>query len=373
MKAVVVLPTYNERENIKIIIPELQKVFKKIKYDMHILIVDDNSPDGTQKEVKKFQKKYKNIHLITGDKKGLGVAYLRGFDYAINELKADVLQMMDADLSHPPDLLPRFMKEIEKGNDIVIGSRYIKGGDTPDWGLMRKVISFGGNFFARIVAGLYKIHDCTSGYRAIRSSVYKKINKENLHTKGYAFMSTLLYELFSVGAKPKEIPLVFYDRKHGETKLRTKDLVEFFINAFRLRFRTSEKLIKFMIVGGSGIFVNIGLFKLFQLFYYGTFGQSNITLVASSLTGDELSIIYNFLLNHFWTFRDSTNDDHIFIKILKFHAIAITSVVINNLILLGLTNFFGMWDVFAKAIGIVVAFLWNYFMNTKHTWGEKIE
>lgn len=371
MKNVIILPTYNEKENIEILIPKLEKEADKIKnHDIEILVVDDNSPDNTADSVKKFQEKYKNVHLISGEKKGLGVAYLRGFSYVIDNLKADVITMMDADLSHPPEIIPEMMKAIDEGYDLVIGSRYVKGGAIPDWNFGRRLISRAGNSFARIIAGMYKIHDCTSGYRAIRTSVLKKINTKNLNTRGYAFISTLLYELFCVGAKVKEVPLVFYDRKYGETKLKSKDMIEFFFNSFRLRFKSSRRLIKFAIVGGSGIIVNLGIFTLTKNFLYPSFGRTNLTLLASSLAGDELSIIYNFLLNHYWTFRDSISKDHILKKLVKFHIVAVTSVIINNAILFILHTGFGIWDVLAKFIGIIIAFIWNYLLNVKWTWRE---
>ncbi len=371
MKTVVILPTYNERENIKKLVPMLQQEFKKIKnHDMHILVVDDKSPDGTADEVRKLQKKYKNVHLLLGDKKGLGVAYLRGFDYAIKKLKAEVMQMMDADLQHPPSMIPDFMKEIDNGNDFVVGSRYIPGGGTPEWNWKRKLVSWGGNMFARLLAGMYKVHDCTSGYRALRVSVFKKIDKKALHTRGYAFMSTLLYEMIHAGGKVKEIPLIFRDRLHGETKLRREDIIEFIYNSFRLRFKTMQRFIKFAIVGGSGIIVNLGIFSLAKLILYSGVGQTNGTMLVASLIGDELSILWNYFLNNNWTFKKSKNKDPAAKKIIKFHLIAITSVVINNAILFGLYKGFGMWDLLAKFIGILVAFLWNYFFNVKWTWRE---
>ncbi len=242
MKTVIVLPTYNERKNIGILIPQIEEVFKKINnHDMNILVVDDNSPDKTADIVKKIQKKYDNIYLLIDRRNGLGSAYLRGFDHAINKLKADVVFMMDADLSHPPKLIPDFMRCIDDGYDLVIGSRYIKEGATPDWSIRRRLISRGGNFFVRVIGGLYKVHDCTSGFRAIRVSVLRSINRKHLNTKGYAFLSTLLYELLSLGAKAKEIPLVFYDRRYGQTKLNAKNMIEFFFNAFKLRVRYKKR------------------------------------------------------------------------------------------------------------------------------------
>jgi dolichol-phosphate mannosyltransferase len=373
MKTVVILPTYNEKENISILIPKLLEAFKLIKnHKMHILVVDDKSPDNTADAVKLFQKKSKNIELISGDKQGLGVAYLRGFKHAIENMGAETMIMMDADLSHPPELIPQFMKRIDEGNDFVIGSRYVKGGDTPDWNFKRKFISRAGNFFARIVSGIYNVHDCTSGFRAIRVSMYKKIQTENLHTRGYAFLTTLLYELISSGAKVKEIPLVFYDRKFGETKLQAKDMREFFFNAFRLRFKSSKRMIKYLAVGGSGIFVNLGLFSVFKIIFSKLIGDTTTSLLAASFTGDEFSILYNFVLNHIWTYKGSTNDEHLIKKLFKFHLVAITSVIISNLIMFSLHSWLGVWDIFAKFIGILAAFIWNYFVNSKWTWREKI-
>lgn len=238
MHIVIVLPTYNEKENVQILIPQLFAAAKKIKNNkLFILVVDDTSPDGTAAEVKKLQKQHKLLFLLSGEKQGLGVAYLRGFHYALQKLKADVLVMMDADLSHPAALIPSMIKEIANGADVVIGCRYIPSGATPDWNLKRRLISKGGNFFARIVAGLYRVHDCTSGFRAIRASVLQKIDTQQLHTKGYAFMITLLYELLAANAIVKEVPLVFYDRRFGVTKLTAKDMVSFFFNALRLRWK----------------------------------------------------------------------------------------------------------------------------------------
>src|SRR4030042_3120494 len=140
MKIVIVLPTYNEKTNIAILIPRLQEVFKKITHhEMNILVVDDNSPDGTADEIKKIQKDYDNLFLLMGEKEGLGVAYIRGFTYASENMHPEVLFMMDSDLSHPPELLPDFLDQIDKGYDLVIGSRYIKGGGTPDWDVRRKL------------------------------------------------------------------------------------------------------------------------------------------------------------------------------------------------------------------------------------------
>lgn len=364
MKTVIVLPTYNEKENIELLIPRLESAFREIKkFEIQILVVDDKSPDNTAHSVKKLMKKYKNLHLLSGDKKGLGEAYLRGFDYAITKLGAEILMMMDADLQHPPELVPKFMKEIDNGYDFVIGSRYVKGGDAPDFSLLRKLISAGGNFFARIVSGMYNVHDCTSGFRAFKVSKFNQIDRKSLHTKGYAFMSTVLFEMISVGSKVKEIPFVFRDRTHGNSKLNKRDLMEFFFNAFRLRFKSMKILLKFAAVGISGIAVNMGFLWVFTEF-------AGLNYKISSPFAVELSIIWNFFLNNYWTFIGTKNKSGFFKRIGKFHLTAMLGFAINYFILVLLTEKFAVHYLISNLIGIFIAFFWNYFINVKWTWRE---
>ncbi|KXK10826.1 MAG: Undecaprenyl-phosphate mannosyltransferase [Microgenomates bacterium OLB23] len=177
-KALIVLPTYNERENIRVLVPQINEIVEKIPHwDVQILIVDDNSPDGTYKEAELLKKKYKNIHLLKGKKEGLGKAYLRGFEYGLEHIKPYVVFEMDADLQHNPKLIPLFLKEIEQGADFVIGSRYIKGGSIPKhWSIDRKFYSVVGNLVASLGFMNFSVHDWTSGYRAQKGLVYKRCN-----------------------------------------------------------------------------------------------------------------------------------------------------------------------------------------------------
>ncbi|GAI49889.1 unnamed protein product, partial [marine sediment metagenome] len=149
MKTIIIIPTYNEKENIEKTIENLQSVFAKVpsNFKMHILIVDDTSPDGTADIIKRLMKKHDNLHLfINKEKKGLGAAYIKGFKYAMEKLKADLVFEFDADGSHQPKYIPGMLNEISKGADVVIGSRYVPGGKMPeDWGFNRKLISFFGN------------------------------------------------------------------------------------------------------------------------------------------------------------------------------------------------------------------------------------
>lgn len=231
----VIIPTYNEAENIEALIQNLETVATTLqKYALHILIADDKSPDGTADIVKNMQSQYNNIHILSGDKKGMGAAYIRAFSNVVDSY--DVIITMDADFSHPPEMIPQFLEKI-KDCDVVIGSRYISGGDTPDWPVHRQVISKGANALARIVAGLSSVHDCTSNFRAVKTEILKKISLDRISTKGYAFVTSTLYEYQNQNASICEIPLVFHDRKKGKTKLGLRDIIEFFFNCFKLRIR----------------------------------------------------------------------------------------------------------------------------------------
>src|SRR5512137_2682468 len=226
MKIVVIIPTYNERENIVLMIKALQEQFRAISHDMHILVVDDNSPDGTADAVRAEATSWPNLHLITGAKAGLGAAYIRGMKHAINELKADAVMEMDADFSHDPADVPRLIAALDEGADFIIGSRYVPGGKIPDdWSFLRRMNSRWGNVFARYVAGMRRVRDCTAGFRAIRSSIIGRIDLDALKVKGYAFQISLLHEAILNHARVREVAVEFVDRTRGETKLGISDII----------------------------------------------------------------------------------------------------------------------------------------------------
>ena len=241
-KIILTLPTYNEAQNIEKFIGCLLEQFPQIEangeFVVEILVVDDFSPDGTGDIVKKIAENNPKVHLIQKEKKGLGAAYIFGFNHAINELKADWIVEMDSDFSHKPQDLPRFVKEAKKGATFVIGSRYVKGGSIPNnWAYWRKLNSKYGNIFARYVAGLYGVKDCTSGFRLISAELVKKLDLGKMNATGYSFQMNILYELVRRGAVVSEIPIQFTDREFGESKLGLKDIAEFMKNAFTLRIK----------------------------------------------------------------------------------------------------------------------------------------
>jgi len=364
MKIVVILPTYNERENIVLMVRALQAEFRAIPHDLHILVVDDNSPDGTADSVRSEASSWQNLHLITGTKAGLGAAYIRGMNHAINELKADAVMEMDADFSHKPEDVPRLIEGLDRGADFVIGSRYVPGGKIPDdWSFFRRMNSKWGNVFARYVAGMYQVRDCTAGFRAIRASIIKKIDPDTLKVKGYAFQISLLHEAILNHAKVKEVPVEFVDRTRGETKLGLSDIVEFMLNAWWIRFERSKTFLNFSAVGAIGVVVNLVSFTMLLKLGMNKFLASPLAI--------EVSIITNFLLNNYWTFSQRDMNDKIHIRGLKFNAVSFVALAVSysTFLLLSALDPSGIPQVH-QALGIIPATLINYFLNSYWTFKE---
>ncbi len=237
-KLAIAIPTYNEAENLEELLNKLRKTVTTLKkWQIDIVIIDDNSPDGTAKKVQKYQADFPGLHLMEGRKEGLGAAYTRAFQYILKNLKPDYIMQMDADLQHNPSDIPRFLIKAEQGYDFIIGSRYITGGDYPNWSFKRKILSWGANFIARNIAGIYHVKDCTSGFRCISANFLKSFALQGLKTNSYAFQMSLLHAASKKTLRIVEIPILFPNRKKGNSKLGHRDIREFFINAFQLRFK----------------------------------------------------------------------------------------------------------------------------------------
>lgn len=233
MKTIIIIPTYNEIDNVR---PLLQEIFLYAP-DTDVLIVDDNSPDGTGKLADEIHDEDARVHVMhRTEKAGLGKAYIAGFKYAI-EHGYDAAFEMDADFSHDPRYLPDFLKAIEHA-DLVIGSRYIPGGNTPDWSPLRRFISGGGNIYARFLLGL-PVHDCTAGYRCYRRDVLERIDLDTVQSQGYAFQIEMAYRARILGFTIVETPIVFLDRRVGKSKMSRQIVIEGF--TYVLRARLSKK------------------------------------------------------------------------------------------------------------------------------------
>ncbi len=230
MKTLIIIPTYNELDNLQ---PLLQEIFSYVP-NIDILIVDDNSPDGTGQLADEISGENPHVHVLhRAGKLGLGTAYIAGFKYAIAR-NYDAAFEMDADFSHDPRYLPDFLKAIENA-DLVIGSRYIPGGNTPNWSLLRRFISGGGNLFARFMLGI-PVHDCTAGFRCYRRKVLESIDLDTIQSQGYAFQVELAYRTTQLGFRVVETPIVFMDRRVGKSKMSSKIFIEGFFWVIRTRF-----------------------------------------------------------------------------------------------------------------------------------------
>ena len=359
-----VLPTYNEEENIENIIQQILKEEKnQSKHTFSILVVDDNSTDETQTIVQRYISLNSKIHLVTGQKKGLGDAYKRGFKFALNDLKADLIFQMDSDGQHDASLIPDFVSYIEEGKDVVIGSRFIEGGTTPDFSFSRLLMSKAGNLLVRYVGGITQVKDCTSGYRLIRASYLKELDFSYLSTRGYSFQSSLICDLAWRGADISEIPIEFSSRQGGESKLAIRDQIEFLLNIPRLGFRNLEDFMKYSLVGVSGVFVNLGLYFLLTRYY-------EISELVAPLIAIESALISNFILNNFWTFGKRVTQSRIRVKFVKFHLVSGFSALINYSAFLTLFLVFGLYDILANLIGIGLAAIVNYLINSNWTWKD---
>lgn len=229
-KALIIIPTYNEKGNVEKLVREIHRH----QSGVHILFVDDNSPDGTADLIKNIQKEKQNVHLLERPgKMGLGSAYIAGFKYAL-EHGYEYIFEMDADFSHDPKEIPNFLAAIAE-YDLVLGSRYIKGVNVVNWPLRRLLLSYFANMYTRIVTGL-PVQDSTGGFKCFRREVLEKIDLDEIKSNGYAFQIELNFKVWKNGFRVKEIPIIFIDRIHGESKLSKKIMWEAVFLVWKLRF-----------------------------------------------------------------------------------------------------------------------------------------
>jgi dolichol-phosphate mannosyltransferase len=232
-RALIVIPTYNEIENLESIV---RAVLQRTPEAVHVLVVDDGSPDGTGKKADELSRADPRVHVLhRSQKQGLGPAYIAGFRWGFEQNFAQLIEM-DADFSHNPEFLPTMLSLLES-NDFVIGSRYVSGGGTVNWGLMRKIISRGGSLYARMMLGA-PIRDFTGGFNGWNRKVLEEINLSTLEAGGYSFQIELKYRAFKKGFRFKEFPILFEDRRVGKSKMSSKIVVEALALVPKLRFKT---------------------------------------------------------------------------------------------------------------------------------------
>ena len=388
--AVIVIPTYNEADNIGRMIEYLNtKTFPNIiakkgdltqNWDMKILVVDGNSPDGTGKVVEKEAKKYNNTFLLTETSKdGIGAAYLKGFKYAIDTLNADFIFEFDGDFQHPPETIPLMLKAMEEGYDYVIGSRKIKGGSNPKgWGFKRVFFSEVGGFVARFIMffpfkNFFKVTDPTTGLKVTRVKGF--IDKMDLNwkgdrllTKSFGYKLQLLFETLKMGAKFKEVPLNFRVRNAGKSKIEPKTAKDIFRVAILLRWNDefTKRFLKFGTVGFIGFIINAFFLNLFSNFM-GT--PWPWTLSA------EVSIISNFTLNNLWTFKSQqiSGQEKLIKKFLQFNLSSAGAIIIQSIFGTLAEYLFGPGNK-TLYLAVIIVFLvlpYNWTMYNLVIWKKK--
>lgn len=229
--ALVIIPTYNERENIGPITSAVLKADPRID----VLIVDDNSPDGTGQLADELAASEPRIQVLhRAEKQGLGRAYLHAFAWAIEHAYSYIIEM-DADFSHDPRYLPALIDAAVNGADVAVGSRYVEGGGTVNWGIGRQLLSQGGSLYARTILGV-KVRDLTAGFKCFNRRVLEAIELDQVYSNGYAFQIELTYRSLKKGFTVKEVPIVFEDRRVGKSKMSRKIFLEGVRMVWKLRF-----------------------------------------------------------------------------------------------------------------------------------------
>jgi dolichol-phosphate mannosyltransferase len=351
----IIIPTYNERDNIAPLVERLSNTLGSRKYE--ILFIDDNSKDGTVDVIAGLASKYPVKVIVRAKERGLATAVLHGFQYA----QGNIMGVMDADLQHPPEINAELIKAIENGADMAIASRYVPGGGVPNWGLLRRIISKGASSIAHLfLPASRKVKDPMSGFFMFRG---EGIDQVVFKPIGYK----ILLEMLIMGKFKNvvEVPFIFKDRSSGRSKMKAKQQVDYLKHVLSLMRRKGElkRLFKFIGVGLTGVLVNEGVLWLLTEF-------GSLKYYISSIVAIEASIISNFILNDYFTFSDrrSGKSGSFWTRMLKFNLICATGALIQYGLLLLFTSVFGVHYLISNLIGIVVAFIWNYVINLVWTW-----
>ena len=356
----IIIPTYNEEDSIQDTIQKISHTLRLTSIPFEIIVVDDNSKDKTESIVTDLILRKYPVSLVTRTKDpGLSQAVIEGFKRA----QGEVVAVTDADGSHDISLLPQMYQEIKNNNiDIVIGSRYMKGGATKDWPIKRKIISFGATFLGRIL--FPEITDPVSGFFAVKTDLV--IHTPSIQPCGYKILLEILGKCRWHNIK--EIPYVFQNRKSGESKLGLKQIIEYArqvvsIAVFPGRaWDEVRRMINFAIVGVSGIAVNMIVLSILKDYF-------QLPLLGASFIAIELATISNFILNDHWTFKEINNDTW-FHRMISFNGVSIGGMIVN-MVVLAILTMFGVWYILANLIGIVLGFSWNFLVNRRMTWKPK--
>ena len=362
----VIIPTYNERYAIRDAIITIDNIFKKCGVDSEILVVDDNSPDFTKDAVRSMQGNglHSELNILVRESDyGLSKSINDGFKLA----KGDYIFVTDADLQHEVEMMGEVLNKFDS-NDVLVGSRYCKGGKIEDWSGIRKLISFGATQLAKCL--FPSLTDPVSGFFGVKKSVVEGINFNK--SRGYKIlMDVLEYGNYKTMC---EFPYTFKSRVQGSSKLGKMTIVDFVFQLMELIkhalfnrntshiWKTWGKFVKFGIVGASGVLVNYGAYALFTR-------ALDMNLFTAAFIAIELSIISNFIFNDAWTFKNYIRESF-FKRAFSFQAISFIGLVMQIVFLYIMVTYINIFDLIAYPVAIVLVFLFNYVLNTRITWKE---
>ncbi|WP_297488169.1 glycosyltransferase family 2 protein [Thermococcus sp.] len=353
-KVSVIIPTYNERENLGELFRRISEALSGAGYGFEIIVVDDDSPDRTWEYAMELGMEYPVKVIRRRNEKGLSSAVIRGF----KEASGEVLVVMDADLQHPPEKIPELVEAIENGADVAIASRYVPGGEVKNWYWYRKLISKGAIMLGRLaLPKIRSVKDPMSGFFALRREVVEGVE---LNPIGFKILMEILVK--ARYKKVVEVPFTFGLRRAGESKLGGKTMVAYLKHVYRLMHWSGEldRLIKFSIVGTSGVFVNEGFLWLFVSWL----GMSKY---IANIPATELAILNNFTWNDLWTFRDLRKSP-LWRRLFSFHVAALTGAFVQWVIYAPLV-YLGVNYLLANLVGIGASFIVRFLFNRNVTWG----
>lgn len=359
-KTIIVVPTYNEAENIGNLIEQIES----LGGEFGIIIVDDNSPDGTAEMVEEMGKRWGNIEVYRRPGKlGIGSAIREGMAKALCHPDCQYVITMDADLSHNPQDIPKLLSAAESGEaGMIQGSRYIKGGGIIGWSFIRKVQSRVANALCGLLFGLPR--EVTTYFRAYNRESAQVVVDEALADK-YEFAVRSALAVKDHGIKIQEVSIVFVNRTLGKSKLKPTDVLVWFVVLLKMFLARQHRTFKFMIVGIVGFGVETGILWLLT-------ERAGLFYVLSAIIATETAIITNFMLNDNWTFRDRRHEgSSLFGRLVKYNVTCAIGVLIKLGVLALLTEVCGLFYLISNVIGIMAGFVWNYGGSTKWAWRVK--
>ncbi|MCL2679217.1 MAG: glycosyltransferase family 2 protein [Dehalococcoidia bacterium] len=353
----ILIPTYNERENIE---PLLTRIVAALPgRDYEVLFVDDDSKDGTAELINRLSAKYPARVEVRKNKKGLASAVIDGFGWA----KHDTILVMDADLQHPPEVIPSVITAIDEGADIAVASRRVPGGGTNGWSTFRKITSDGAIMLAHLfLPSSRRVKDPMSGFFAFRRRVIEGVT---LAPIGYKILLEML--VTGKAKNVREVPFMFVPREKGKSKLSIKQEIEYAQHLLSLMRRNGviTHFFKFCLVGASGVIVNNGMLWLLH-----DQGKANWDIRLALLIAIEISIVSNYLLNNYFTFADRHKPGlkHFLANFLRFNLFSLPGAALNWVTTVMLTNTGNLSYLVFNMVGIAAAMMWNFFANSRWTW-----